>query len=63
MDKKSFILTNVGLVWHGSLFNDKNVIGPFGIETKESPKLPILQTLNNPINICLINLNIFICYF
>ena len=46
-----FILTSVGLAWHGWLFKDTYFMGIFKLETNNSPKLPIEQMLNNPINI------------
>ena len=45
-----FLWTSVGLVWHGWLFKDTHFIGIFQLEINVSPKLPIMQILNNSIN-------------
>ena len=53
----------VCLARHGRLFKVTHLIGHFELETNYSPKRSLVQTLSNPINICLINLKKFICYF
>ena len=63
-DLAELILTSVGRVWHGRLFKVTKLIGPYKLETNDSPKLPTVQTLNNSINIFfLTNPNIILCHF
>ena len=49
------MLTIVGIARHNRLFNVNQFIDPFDLEPSESPNIPIVQTLNNPINHSLIN--------
>ena len=45
-----FILITIGLVWYGWIFRDTNFINNLELKTNDSPKLPIVQALNNLIN-------------
>ena len=45
------MLTSIGLGWHGRLFRDTHFRSPLELESNDSPKLLIAQTLNNSINI------------
>ena len=45
-----FILITIGLVWYGWIFRDTNFINNLELKTNDSPKLPIIQALNNLIN-------------
>ena len=58
MDKERvsayFIITSDGLPWHGWLLKVNHFISPFKLETNDSPKLPLMQAINNPIKISLI---------
>ena len=53
-------MTIVGLAWHGWLFRNTYFMGPVKLKASGSPKLPILQVLNNPINIFKINSKIIV---
>ena len=47
--------TTVGIAGHGWLFRDFRL--PSQLDVNESPKLSIVQALNNPMSIFLINPN------
>ena len=53
-----FILTTVGLAWHGRMLKVKHFVG--SLEGNDPLKLTCSKTLNNPINILLINSNIML---
>ena len=49
-DWLEFALTGIGLVFYDWLFRDTHFIGPLELKTNDSQKVPIVETLINPIN-------------
>ena len=54
-----FMSTIVGLAWDDWLLRDAHFIGPLEIKANDSPKLPTMQTLNNPTNFFLMIQTLF----
>ena len=46
-----FISTSIGLVWHGRLFRFIHSRRLLKLGANDSPKLPVMQAVNNPRNV------------